>query len=224
MHHKQVLSELKSLGTAQNRKVYARHGVQSAMYGVSYANLGKLKKKIKVDHGLALKLWGSRNHDARILATMIADPAQTREADLDAWAKEMDNYVITDAFSGLASRTPHMHSKMKKWTRSKQEWIASAGWNLVTQAALRDAGLPNAYFEECLETIEQNIHKSKNRVRYAMNGALIAIGMRNAQLEKKAVAAAKRVGTVEVDHGETGCKTPDAVTYIQKAKGRRKKR
>jgi hypothetical protein len=64
--------------------------------------------------------------------------------------------------------------------------------------------------------VESKIHTSKNWVKYAMNNALINIGVRNSVLEKKAIAAAKRIGVVEVDHGETGCKTPDAAAYIKK--------
>ena len=54
-----------------------------------------------------------------------------------------------------------------------------------------------------------------------MNDAIIAIGARSAALRDKAVASAIRVGKVMVDHGETGCKTPDAVPYIEKIWGRR---
>ena len=71
----QVLQELEALGKEQTRKTYRRHGVGENQYGVSYADLGKLKKRLKTDHALALKLWASGNHDARILALMIADPA-----------------------------------------------------------------------------------------------------------------------------------------------------
>ena len=75
-----------------------------------------------------------------------------------------------------------------------------------------------------LQTIEKNIHQAKNRTREAMNSALISIGIRNDRMENLAVSAAKRIGPVEVDHGETACKTPDAVTYIQKARARSKKK
>jgi hypothetical protein len=51
---------------------------------------------------------------------------------------------------------------------------------------------------------------------------LIAIGIRNSALEKKALAAARQIGKVAVDHGETGCKTPDATAYIQKARARKR--
>jgi hypothetical protein len=57
-----------------------------------------------------------------------------------------------------------------------------------------------------------------------MNNALINIGVRSSALQKKAIAAAKRIGKVEVDHGETGCKTPDAVAYIKKTVAHRKKK
>jgi 3-methyladenine DNA glycosylase AlkD len=224
MTAKSVLAELKALGTAQNRKVYARHGVGSKTFGVSYANIGKLKKKIKEDHVLAQQLWKSGYHDARVLATMIADPAETSSATLDQWIQNLDNYVVTDAFSGLASRTAHAPAKMKKWMRSRDEWVGTAGWNLVTRSALRDGSDDEVFLASCLETIEAKIHKAKNRVRYSMNNALIAIGARSASLEKQAIAAAKRIGVVEVDHGETGCKTPDARAYIAKAKARKRAR
>ena len=75
-----------------------------------------------------------------------------------------------------------------------------------------------------LSAIEKRIHQSKNRTKDAMNNALIPIGLRNSELEKKALEVARRIGKVEVDHGETGCKTPDAVPYIMKARKRKNKR
>ena len=216
MTYDQAMKELEEMGTAQNRKVYARHGVGREMFGVSFADLNRLKKKIKVDHELAQQLWASGNHDARVLATMIADPAATTSAMLDAWVKDLDNYVITDTFSSLASRTRYVHKKMEKWTRSSKEWIGRAGWRLVAAVALQDGTLTDPVFVRYLNIIESDIHDSENRVREAMNNAVIAIGVRNGRLEKKAIAAARNVGKVEVDHGETGCKTPDAVEYIRK--------
>ena len=218
----ETMNELKSLGSEQTRKTYKRHGVKGEMFGVSYANLGKIKKNIKVDHKLAEQLWATGNHDARVLATMIADPKQVNDKLLESWAKDLDAYVLIDAFAKLVSATPLARKKMEKWTKSNQEWVGATGWQLVSFIAMNDGELADDYFDDYLSLIESNIHSSKNRVRYAMNGALIAIGLRNPRLEKKALAAAKKIGTVIVDHGETGCKTPDATEYIQKVKGRRK--
>jgi 3-methyladenine DNA glycosylase AlkD len=221
MKKTQALAKLESLGTAQNRKIYGRHGVTREMYGVSYANLGKLVKEIKVDHALALDLWASGNHDARVLATMVADPDAIDAKTLNAWAKALDSYVIADAFSKLAAQSPVGRKRTETWVRSKDEWIGTAGWNVVAQVA---DGLPEATCRELLTTIESGIHKAKNRARYSMNNALISIGARGGALQKAAVAAAKRIGPVEVDHGETGCKTPDAAAYIKKTLEYRERR
>ena len=217
-----VLRELEALGTEATRKTYRRHGVAGEQYGVLYAPLGKLAKKLKTDHALARELWASGNHDARILATMIADPSVTTAAELDLWVRDVDNYVLADAFTGLASRTSVARKKMEKWTRSTHEWIGRIGWGILARLAMTDSTLTDADFDGYLEEIERRIHGSKNRVRDAMNMAVIAIGLRSGPFEKKAVAAAKRIGRVEVDHGETGCKTPDAVEYINKARSKRK--
>lgn len=224
MKKTEVLNQLKAMGTAQNRKVYARHGVKGDMYGVSYANLGKLTKLIRVDHDLAESLWATGNHDARVLATMIADPARITACQLDAWAKDLDNYVLTDALSGLAGKTALAGKRMERWTRASGEWTGAAGWNILAHFAMSDDTIPDAYFEKYLKTISDRIHKSKNRVKHAMNNALIAIGVRNPGLEKKAMAVAGKIGKVEVDHGETECKTPDAAAYIRKTVARKKKK
>ena len=223
MNATQVLAKLKTLGTAQNRKVYARHGIGGPCHGVSYANLNALKKQIKTDHPLAEALWQSGNHDARVLATMVADPAQTTAGQLDAWAKALDNHVLAGALADLAAQSPQAHRQAKKWIGRKGEWQASAGWTVFAHLAMAaDSPVTAQEWLAHLQTIEANIHQSKNRVRYSMNNALIAIGLRSAALQKKAIAAAKRIGTVEVDHGETNCKTPDAAAYILKSAQRKR--
>jgi 3-methyladenine DNA glycosylase AlkD len=217
----EAMRELESLGTEQNRKVYTRHGVDANMYGVSYADLEKLRKRIKKDHDLALELWASGNHDARILATKVADPARFDARTLDAWVKGLGNYVVTDAFCGVAGKTPHAKAKAEAWAGSPKEMISRTGWLLHASLANNDASLPDSYFEPLVETIEREIHTSKNRVRDAMVYALIGIGQRNDRLEKIVTAAAGRIGKIEVDHGETDCKTPDPVEYIRRIKTRR---
>ena len=211
----EAMKRLKAMGTAQNRKVYPRHGVNGELFGVSWADLGKLTKEIKADQPLAEALWATGNHDARILATMIAEPVTMKAATLDSWAKDLDNYVVTDAFSGVAARTPFAKARAEKWMKARGEWKAAVGWNLCGALA-GQVDLPDLWFEERIRVIEAGIDRAKNRVRHAMNQALICIGTRSPKLMKQARASAKRIGKVEVDHGETSCKTPDAGGYIEK--------
>ncbi|MFH1862493.1 MAG: DNA alkylation repair protein [bacterium] len=209
-----ALKELEGCGSPQNRKVYARHGVGRNMYGVSFANLNVLKRKIRVDHDLALALWQTGNHDARVLATMIADEKQISWELLELWAQDLDNYIIADSFAGLAARMAEARAAIERWTASDHEWISRAGWQLLAILAMRAPDLTDDYFDPWLNLIATSIHSRKNRVKDAMNSALIAIGIRNGTLRQRALAVAGRIGKVEVDHGKTDRQTPDAIEYI----------
>ncbi|MGH9801862.1 MAG: DNA alkylation repair protein, partial [Blastocatellia bacterium] len=199
----EVMKQLESMGTAQNRKVYARHGAGENMFGVSFANLEKLRKQIKVDHLLAAQLWATGSNDAQVLATLIADPQAMTDKQAEAWLKDFSNYGLSEMFGRLVAKSPIGQKKAEKWHKSKDEWIASTGWRMIAHLAMEDKQLPDEYFDPYLELIATGIHQQKNRARYEMNGALIAIGLRNEKLEKKALAVAKKIGKVEVDHGET---------------------
>lgn len=216
MSFRVIMAGLRTMGTEQNRKTYARHGIGKKMYGVSYANLNKLRKQIGTDQALAEQLWASGNHDARVLATMVADPKQTKSGLLDVWVKDIDSYVLGDALRDLVARTPFAFKKFEKWSRSKSEFVGQVGWGLLSYLADHSKDVNNAFFIELLKTIEDEIHTRPNRVRHSMNGAIITIGARNSTLRKRATATANRIGTIVVDHGETNCTTPAAVPYIDK--------
>ena len=218
----QAMAALEKLGTAQNRKTYARHGAREPMFGVSWANLGKLAKAIKCDQKLAEQLWASGNYDARILATMVADPAKLDARTLDRWAKQIDCSPVGGALATLVARSPLAERTFRKWKNDRNDLVAEAGWDMLCGLARDDQALNDEDGAKLIQEIEQTIHSAGNRVRYAMNGALIALGGYRAKLTKPALAAAKRIGKVEVDHGDTSCQTPDAAAYIQKMLARAK--
>ena len=212
----QAMSALEKAGSAQTRKTYARHGAQEPMFGVSFAVLKDLAKKIGVDHELALELWATGNFDARNLAYKVVDPARISAADLDRWARDLRVRMCGMYVASLAAESPHAEAKAAKWLASKEERLRCAAWGLVAQRASRDEATPDAWFAERLAEIERGLPAAPNWERETMNHAVIAIGGRSAALRKSALAAAKRIGKVEVDHGDTACKTPDAVSYIEK--------
>ena len=219
----ETMTTLRQAGKEQTRKTYRRHGAGENLFGVSFADYGKLQKKIKRDHELARQLWATGNEDARALALMIADPAQATEKELNAWAESITWKLHADLLAQhVGSKAPCRHKLMDRWRKSKREYVSRLGWDLVTLAARNDAELPDSYFDERLKEIESGIHQAPNLARSAMNGALIGIGLRNEGLKKKALAAAKKIGKVVVDHGDTSCKTPDAAAYIEKASLRKK--
>ncbi len=224
MNKTEVMKKLKAAGSESTRKTYARHGITGDAFGVHYADLYKLQQQIGSDQKLAEQLWATGNHDARILATLILEPAKMKASALEQWVKTVTSRITLDAVAVTAGKSPSAVSCMKKWIKSKQEWIAATGWHVLTVLANKSESLSEKEFASYIDHIEKNIHSSPNRVRHSMNQAVISIGVRNAALQERALAAATRIGKVKVDHGDTSCKTPDAAAYIKKTIAHRKKK
>jgi 3-methyladenine DNA glycosylase AlkD len=216
MSLEETMNTLEKAGSEQTRKTLKRHGAQDPMFGVSFAVLKTLVKRIGADHELALALWNTGVHDARILAIKVADPARITPAELDRWAKQIGMRMCCGYIAALASESAHGAAKAKEWLAAGDPGLRATGWTLSGMLANRDETTPDEWFVKRLEHIEANIHTAPNAERESMNMALITIGGRNAALRKLATAAAKRIGKVVVDHGDTACKTPDAIPYIDK--------
>lgn len=213
---REAMRALEKAGSAQTRKTYARHGAMEPMFGVSFAFLKTMVKKIGVDHDLARALWDTGNFDARNLAVKVADPARMSPTDLDRWARDYRVRMCGMYVAALTAEGPHAAEKAAQWLASKDEEERLTAWGLVGQMASRDEAAPDAWFSDLLARIERTIHGAPNYERYAMNQAVISIGGRSAALRKAALAAARRIGKVEVDHGDTACKTPEAGPHIEK--------
>ena len=215
MNLTQAMKKLKAAGTEGWRKTLP-------YFGVRYADLYKIQKQIKRDHELALKLWETGNHDARILATLIVDPEAITARQLDAWIGVAKNHILNDAVSSVAAQSRHARKKADAWRKVKAEWKSAAGWNVVGYLAAPGSAADDAWLSECLAEIQDRIDGAANRTRHSMNNALISIGGYRPSLRPAAIATAKSIGKVEVDHGKTSCKTPDAVPYIRKMATRHK--
>jgi 3-methyladenine DNA glycosylase AlkD len=219
----EILATLKKLGKPSTAAIYKRHGSGDNVYGVLTSEVGKLVRKIKVDHPLAMSLWKTGNAEARMLALQIADPGQLTTADAEAFLDDPNSHFNACYLSVLLARSPVVGEKLGAWMKSSREAVREAGYALAAARLKQDAGaVSDADAERMLKTIEAEIHGSPNRARHTMNNALIAIGVYKPSLRKKAIDAAKRIGKVEVDHGETGCKTPDAAATINKASKRKR--
>ena len=218
-----TMRELEQAGSAQTRKTYARHGAAEPMFGVSFATLKALTKRINVDHELALALWDTGNLDARNLAVKIVNPSRMTSADLDRWVRESPAARLCGGYAAmLAAEGPHAAAKSAQWLASKDIRERCAGWTLLGQLAQRDETSPDTVFEQRLAEIGRTIHAAPNSEREVMNMAVITIGCRNAGLRKAALAAAQRIGKVKVDHGDTACRTPNAADYLEKIWGHAK--
>ena len=214
----EILATLKKAGKPQTAAIYQRHGSGKNVFGTLTSEIAKLQKKIKINHALAMDLWKTGNAEARVLALQIADPAQLTLADADRFVNEGPVRFLGSYLSDLVAQSPIAEKTMAAWMKSTEESAREMGFG-VFGARLKDDpdSISDTDAEKVLTTIEKEIHRSPNWARRAMNGSLISIGIYKPALRKKVIDAAKRIGKVDVDHGDTSCKTPDAIPYIEKA-------
>jgi len=223
MTAKEIVSQLKSLGEENIKKILLKHGVKEPFFGVKVEHLKAIQKKIKKDYQLAKDLYATGNADAMYLAGLIADDKKMTKADLQLWVKQaLSKNICEYTVPWVTAESNHGYELAMEWINSKEENIASAGWNTLSGlVALKpDNELDIPALKKLLTTIEKNIHNADNRVRYTMNGFIIATGSYVTALTADAIAASKKIGVVTVDMNGTACKVPDAAEYIMKIKDR----
>lgn len=228
----EVLARLQKFGSAQTKKTFLRHGAREPFYGVKIADLKTLQKTIKTDHALALELYATGNSDAMYLAGLIADPKAFTADDLRTWVRGaywsmLSGYTVPWA----ASESRFGRELALEWMDDDSEMVANAGWSTYSSlvSITPDADLDRTEIEKLLGRVREGIAAAPNRVKYAMNGFVIAVGSYVAPLTAKARVTAKAVGAVEVDMGDTWCTVPDALESIAKVEtigriGKKRKR
>lgn len=219
MTTKEVLSELEALGNAGTKKILTRHGAKEPFYGVKTGDLKKIQKKIKKDHALSLELFDSGISDAMYLAGLIADKEQISKTDLKKWATGAYWYLLSEyTVPWIAADSGNGWELGLEWIESSDSKIAACGWSTLSSVAsiTKDEELEVKAYSKLLDRVKKELQSSPNRVRYTMNGFIIAVGAYIEELTEKAMATADAVGLVSCEMGETACKVPAARPYIQK--------
>lgn len=221
----EIMKALEEMGTEQTKNTFLRHGAKEPFFGVKIGDLKKLVKYVKKDQELALALFHTGNSDAMYLAGLSINSKLMTKNQIDQWAKEAGWYMIAECIVGaVAAESNYALELAREWMQSEDEIIENCGWSTYTHylSITPDDNLDLDEVRKLLSNVEENIHKSKNRVRYTMNNFVIAAGSFVPSLTVEAMHVAKKIGKVNVDVGDTACKVPLASDYIEKieAKGR----
>lgn len=189
----QILKTLKRQGSERNRKGMARFGIAvEQAYGVPVPVIRKLAKEIGKDHALALALWKTKNHEARLLATMIDDPKQVTRAQMNSWVKDFDSWDVCDqACMNLFDKTSQAFYQAEQWSKRKEEFARRAGFALMAALAFHDKKISDSEFQALFKIIERTAADERNFVRKAVNWALRQIGKRNMKLNVQAIQLAR---------------------------------
>lgn len=225
MTAQQILAEIEPLGTEGYRRILRNHGVTGPLFGVKIEELKKYEKVIKKDYQLALDLFDTGVYDAIYLAGLIADEKQMTKEDLRGWLKKASSDLVAEfAVSWVAADGPHGWDLALEWIESPDVKDAVVGWGTLSSvvAVRSDADLDISALRGLLQRVRMTINGQPDRVRYKMNGFVIALGSYVSELTDEAMAAGEEIGKVKVDMGRTDCKVPYAPDYIRKVvdKGR----
>ena len=206
MTTKEIMAALEEMGDAQTKKTLMNHGAQEPMFGVKVQDLKKVLKKTKKNHELSLELYATGNSDAMYLAGLMADEKQITKVQLQDWVKKAYWYFLFEyTVPWIAADTSFGFELGLEWIESDQENIAAAGWaTLASFAAVNpDEALDTDAYSKLLDQVGETIHEAQNRVRYTMNGFVIAIGSYIPTLTTQAQEVATKIGKVTVNMGGT---------------------
>lgn len=215
----EIMTSLEEFGNEQTKKTLMNHGAQEPLFGVKVQDLKKLLKKTKKNHDLSLELYATGNSDAMYLAGLMADEKQITREQLQNWVEKAYWYFLFEyAVPWVAADTDFGFELGLEWIKSDKENIAAAGWATLAGFAgvNADENLDIETYSQLLDKVGAEIHEAQNRVRYVMNGFVIAVGTYIADLTQKSQEIGGKIGKVKVNMGGTACKVPLATEYIEK--------
>ncbi len=193
-----VILRLKSLANPENAAGMARFGIDGAnTLGISMYTLREIAKEMKHNHALALELWNSGFHEARILAGLIDDPKQVTEEQLERWVADFDTWDIVDQVSALIAQTPFVIQKIHEWSSRDEEFVKRAAFSLIAEISFYHKKMSDGEFEQFFPMIIRESKDERNYVRKAVNWALRNIGKKNLNLNKRAVEVAREIQKID---------------------------
>ncbi|HKW33609.1 MAG TPA: DNA alkylation repair protein [Candidatus Acidoferrum sp.] len=190
-----VVRELKSLGDPRVRAKMEYFGVRvPKAHGISAPVLHALAKQIGKNHALALEMWATGIHEARILATLIGESEKVTAAQMERWVRDFNFWDVVDAACCyLYVYANPAWSKASAWSRRSEEFEKRAAFSLMAYLSYKDKVAPDVRFVRFLRVIEREAYDERNFVRKAVNWALRNIGKRNLRLNREAIRAAERI-------------------------------
>jgi 3-methyladenine DNA glycosylase AlkD len=194
MNLDEALAELRAAADPSRLAGMARVGIEvERALGVSVPAIRRIAKRAGTDHALAQALWGTGIHEARFLATFVADPAAMTRGEMDRWAADLDSWDIGDAASDLFAATPHREAAIRTWAMSGAPYMKRAAFAMIARRAVSDQGAGDGAFRRYLPLIRRAATDDRNEVKKGVSWALRQIGKRSATLNTEAIAAAARI-------------------------------
>lgn len=195
----EVLARLRAMADPSRLAGMARFGIATdTALGVTVTELRGLARTLGRDHELATALWETGVHEARLLATLIDEPARVTEAQMESWVLDLASWDLCDGLCGnLLDRTPFAFEKAIEWSGRDEEYVKRAGFALMAWTAVHHKDAGDEPFERFLSHIRAGATDERNYVKKAVSWALRQIGKRSPTLHRAAIETATRLREVD---------------------------
>ncbi|MFA4998949.1 MAG: DNA alkylation repair protein [Candidatus Paceibacterota bacterium] len=195
MKYEEIIKKLRSLANPKNVAGMARFGINPKnTLGVPVPKLRALAKRIGKDHKLTQRLWNSKIHEARILASMIDDPKLVTEKQINKWANDFNSWDVCDqACMNLFAFAKSAYKKCFEFPKRKEEFVRRTGFTLMACFSVKRKDIKDSDLIKFFPVIKKYSTDERNFVRKAVNWALRQIGKRNIKLNKEAIKVAKGI-------------------------------
>jgi 3-methyladenine DNA glycosylase AlkD len=190
-----VVDELRAASDPSRTPGMARVGINvEHALGVSIPHCRRIARGHRRDHPLALELWPTGIHEARILASMVDDPAEVTDAQRQAWVAGFDSWDLCDQVCGnLFVHTAEPFELARAWMARPEEFVRRAGFTLIAELAVHDRDHDDAFWASWFPAIHDGALDERNYVKKAVNWSLRQIGKRNPALNAAAIREAERL-------------------------------
>ncbi|GAA4760783.1 DNA alkylation repair protein [Citricoccus nitrophenolicus] len=186
-------------------------------HGVNLTRLRAVAKAVKLPlaprHEFAVELWATGDTATRLVALLLCSPKRFGVDELDAMIREtrapkvhawLVNYV--------AKKSPHLEALRSAWTEDSDQWVAAAGWDLISHQVYRRPEVLD--LSSLLDTIEAQMRDAPKDLQWSMNNTLAAIGIENPDLRDRALAIGERLEVLKDYPTPPNCTSPFAPAWI----------
>jgi len=215
---REIVRKMRSMKNAENLEGMARYGINTdnAM-GISVTKLRKIGRDLGRNQELSLSLWDTGIHEARILASIVAEPERVTKGQMEKWVKDFDSWDVCDQVCmNLFDKTPFAYEKAVGWSRRRAEFVKRAGFALMAALAVHDKKAPDKALDPFLQAIVRESTDERNFVKKAVNWALRSIGKRNPRLNEKALSSAEKI--LKIDSRSARWIAKDAIRELTSEK------
>jgi hypothetical protein len=152
---KQIIRAIPSMQNGITAESMSQRGITyEKNWGVSLVDLKGFASNIEKSHLLALKLWNKKWRETLILATLLDNPKEITEEQMDFWLKTSESSEIVEQLvTNLFTLSPFSFAKALEWCRGKKFLVKYAGLLMMGRMALTSVNDIDEMFETFFEVL-----------------------------------------------------------------------